>query len=80
MSTLNILPDNRMMRFRTFMLTVLLGISFTLVVGLIKGFYYYTYLNKPESVIESSYKNPAAQVQSNPIHFSAVQGHTTVLK
>jgi hypothetical protein len=80
MSTLHIFPDNKMIRFRTFMLTILLGISFALVVGLVKGFYYYSYLNKPQNSLESNYNNPPTEVQPNPIHFSKVQGHATVLK
>ncbi len=80
MSTLNILPDPKMLTVRTFILAILLSISFVLLAGLVKGFYYYAQLNKTESALETNYKNSHEMNQSETIQFNSVGGHVTVLK
>lgn len=80
MSTLNILPDHKMITIRTLMLAILLSISFVLIAGLVKGFYYYAHLNKTESALDANYKNSQEMIQSETIQMNTVRGHATVLK
>jgi hypothetical protein len=80
MSTLNILPGHRMITFRTFLLTVLLSISFIVITGLVKGFYYYSQLNKTESSLDANYNNSQKIINGEPLQLNTVRGHVTVLK